>query len=50
MCIFSSKVRIEDDVVIWASGANENLNAQLPRTTDAIEAFMAKRPERYGDE
>uniref|UniRef100_A0A915DXR2 Peptidase M24 domain-containing protein n=2 Tax=Ditylenchus dipsaci TaxID=166011 RepID=A0A915DXR2_9BILA len=32
-------VRIEDDVVIWAKG-NENMNADLPRTVDQIEAFM----------
>ncbi|CAD5228347.1 unnamed protein product [Bursaphelenchus xylophilus] len=33
-------VRIEDDVVIWASG-NECLN-DVPRTIDEIEKFMAK--------
>ena len=34
-------VRIEDDILIWAAG-NENMNADLPRTVDEIETFMAK--------
>ncbi|GMT13222.1 hypothetical protein PFISCL1PPCAC_4519, partial [Pristionchus fissidentatus] len=32
-------IRIEDDVIIWAKGA-ENMS-QLPRTVEEIEAFMA---------
>jgi hypothetical protein len=35
------KVRIEDDIIIWAAG-NENMNADLPRTVEEIEQFMAK--------
>ena len=34
-------VRIEDDVIIWAKG-NENMNAELPRTVEEIEKFMAE--------
>ena len=33
-------VRIEDDILITADG-NENLSADLPRTADAVEAWMA---------
>ena len=33
-------VRIEDDVLVTADG-NENLTAALPRTPDALEAWMA---------
>ncbi|VDK44148.1 unnamed protein product [Gongylonema pulchrum] len=35
-------VRIEDDVVIWASG-NECLSKDLPRTVEEIEQFMTKK-------
>ncbi|KAL3095969.1 hypothetical protein niasHS_005728 [Heterodera schachtii] len=34
-------VRIEDDVIIWEKG-NENMNADVPRTVEEIEQFMAK--------
>uniref|UniRef100_A0AC34QP62 Aminopeptidase P N-terminal domain-containing protein n=1 Tax=Panagrolaimus sp. JU765 TaxID=591449 RepID=A0AC34QP62_9BILA len=37
-------VRIEDDVVIWKDRV-ENLSADLPRTVEEIEAFMAKENE-----
>ncbi len=40
-------VRIEDDVVIWAKG-NENMNAELPRTVEEIEAFMVKARAESG--
>ncbi|MFE0460762.1 aminopeptidase P family protein [Kitasatospora sp. NPDC058965] len=33
-------VRIEDDILVTADG-NENLSAGLPRTADAVEAWMA---------
>ncbi|MCX4747907.1 aminopeptidase P family protein [Kitasatospora sp. NBC_01287] len=34
-------VRIEDDILVTAEG-NENLSAALPRTADAVEAWMAE--------
>ncbi|GAB2687964.1 aminopeptidase P family protein [Kitasatospora kifunensis] len=34
-------VRIEDDILVTADG-NENLSAGLPRTADAVEAWMAE--------
>lgn len=37
----SGGVRIEDDILIWDAG-NENMNADLPRTVEEIEQFMAK--------
>ncbi len=37
-------VRIEDDVVVTADGA-ENLSAMLPRTADAVEAWLAEVQE-----
>jgi hypothetical protein len=41
------KVRIEDDVIIWAEN-NENMNADLPRTIEEIENFMAENNPNCG--
>jgi len=35
-------IRIEDDVLVREDGSVENLSAALPRTPDAIEAWMAR--------
>ena len=40
-------VRIEDDVLVTARGC-ENLSAALPRTPDAVEAWMAGLAHRQG--